>query len=241
MKTSTRLLILFSLFLFLCLNNKSFSQEVSNISFKQEGAQVVISYDLSGNEGDLFNTAPFYSIDDGNTWTKLVTVKGDLLKVSPGTEKTIYWEVLKDVTGIKGSISFKVEAVKLKERVHDKTGFLIAGEIIGGKVGYIGKKWGINGTFFIFLPHTDRNAFYLSVTHYLISREKFRWNLGPSVGLADYYYWTNWDIHSSMGLALGLTNEFQFKKFYFNIDIFCSLAEEHETPIHPTLGIGIVF
>jgi hypothetical protein len=242
------------LMILFCVSNFSFAQEVSNISFKQEGSQVVISYDLAGNEGDLFNTTAYYSIDDGKTWTKLVTVTGDLLRVGPGTGKTIYWEVLKDVTGIKGSISFKVDALKSKESVGDNKGFFIAGEILGVKLGIIGNKWGINGTFFIngrgtvkvdTTKNTSRRiAAYVSVTRKIKANNKLKWNLGPSLGFAQSYIYDSYydDTFSPLiGPAIGLTNEFQFKNRFLNIDLLLSPFEEMISPLRVTVGFGIVF
>lgn len=217
------------------------AQEVSNISFKQEGAQVVISYDIAGNPNDLFNSIAYYSIDEGKTWTQLVTVTGDLLKVGPGTGKKIYWEVLKDVTGIKGAISFKVIAVKSKEKTYDKKGFLIAGEVIGLRAGYIIKRWGICATYIISLP--DRDAGYISITRNIITREKLKWNAGPSYGRNEYSFYdsnsSSWEY--GYGPGYGLTNEIQFKKLYFNIDVLYSPWEEDLNSTYGTIGVGFVF
>jgi hypothetical protein len=211
------------------------AQEVSNISFKQEGAQVVISYDIAGNPNDLFNSIAYYSIDEGKTWTQLVTVTGDLLNVGPGSGKKIYWEVLKDVTGIKGAISFKVIAVKSKEKTYDKKGFLIAGEVVGIRAGYIIKKWGINGTYLILF----RQAGYLSLTRNIITKEKLKWNAGPFYGRVESF-----DAEASdyiFGPLYGLTNELQFKKLYFNVDLLYSPWESDQSTIFAGAGFGIVF
>jgi hypothetical protein len=226
--------ILLVFFMFFIASNL-FAQEVSNISFKQEGDKVVISYDITGKEGDLFNAIPYYSVDEGKTWTKLITVKGNLLNVAPGTDKAITWEVLKDVTGIKGAISFKVEAEKSKESIGDLKGFFIAGEAIGARTGYIFKKWGVDASC-LFYP---RVAIYLSATRNIITKGKIKWNAGASIGRVRAFD-SELD-HLAWGPLYGLTTELQYKKLYFNIDLIYSPWESKFSSFLPVAGIGFVF
>ncbi|MCX6330846.1 MAG: hypothetical protein NTZ85_15195 [Bacteroidia bacterium] len=226
--------ILLVFFMFFFASNL-LAQEVSNISFKQEGDKVVISYDITGKEGDLFNAIPYYSVDEGKTWTQLITVKGDLLNVTSGTNKTITWEVLKDVTGIKGAISFKIEAEKSKESIGDLKGFFIAGEAIGARTGYIFKKWGIDVSG-LFYP---RVTLYLSATRNIITRGKIKWNAGASIGRV-HAFDSELD-HLAWGPLYGLTTELQFKRLYFNIDLIYSPWESKFSSFLPVAGIGFVF
>ncbi len=236
-KFSSSILLVFFMF-FISIN--LLAQEVSNISFRQEGDKVVISYDITGKEGDLFNAIPYYSVNEGKTWTQLITVKGDLLNVTPGTDKTITWEVLKDVTGIKGTTSFKIEAVKSKESIGDLKGFFIAGEAIGARTGYIFKKWGIDisGLFY------PRVTMYLSATRNIITNGKIKWNAGASIGRVRAF---DYEIDSlsgggwGWGPLYGLTTELQFKRLYFNIDLIYSPWESKLSSFFPVAGIGFVF
>jgi hypothetical protein len=231
-KFSSAILLVFFMF-FISIN--LLAQEVSNISFRQEGDKVVISYDLNGKEGDLFNAIPYYSVDEGKTWTQLITVKGDLLNVTPGTNKAITWEVLKDVTGIKGAISFKIEAEKSKESIGDLKGFFIAGEAIGARTGYIFKKWGVDASC-LFYP---RVAIYLSATRNIITKGKIKWNAGASIGRVNAY---DSELgHLAWGPLYGLTTELQYKKLYFNIDLIYSAWESKFSSFLPVAGIGFVF
>jgi hypothetical protein len=236
-KLLPHLLLFFFLFLFA---GNLFAQQVSNISFKQDGDKVVISYDIDGKTGDLFNSTGYYSIDEGKNWTQLVTVTGDLVNVSPGSEKKIYWEVLKDVTGIKGSISFKVEATRSKETAFDMKGFFLAAELLGGRTGFINKKWGFSGT--ALSGFILRSAFYVSITRNIITKRGFKWNAGPLYGRIEYSFYNSDNILDwGYGPGYGITNELLIKKLYFNIDVFYSPWEEDMGTVFPTVGIGIVF
>jgi len=229
--------ILLVFFMFFLASNL-LAQEVSNISFRQEGDKVVISYDITGEKGDLFNAIPYYSVDEGKTWTRLITVKGDLLNVPPGTDKTITWEVLKDVTGIKGTTSFKIEAERSKESIGDLKGFFIAGEAIGARTGYIFKKWGIDVSC-LFYP---RVTMYLSATGNIITKGKIKWNAGASIGRVHTY---DSEIGTTGGWGwgplYGLTTELQYKRLYFNIDLIYNPWESKISSFLPVAGMGFVF
>jgi hypothetical protein len=235
-KFFSAILLVFFMFFF---TSNLLAQEISNISFRQEGDKVVISYDITGKKGDLFNAIPYYSVDEGKTWTQLITVKGDLLNVTPGTDKAITWEVLKDVTGIKGTTSFKIEAEISKESIGDLKGFFIAGEAIGARTGYIFKKWGIDASF-LFYP---RLTGYISATRNIITKTKIKWNAGASIGRVHTF---DSEINNGIGAwgwgpLYGLTTELQFKRLYFNIDLIYSPWESKISSFLPVAGIGFVF
>ncbi len=69
---------------------------VSNVSFRQEGTGIVITYDLVAGEPRPVTLRA--SGDGGNTWdVKLENISGDLGDVvAPGTGKTVVWAALKD-------------------------------------------------------------------------------------------------------------------------------------------------
>ena len=95
--------------LFLLLSLLSFSQQITNIHFEQEGKQIHIYYDLEG-EG-FFNVKVYCSEDNGNTWGKqLEKVKGAVGENQiPDKNKMIIWDVLQEREELRGNLRFKVD------------------------------------------------------------------------------------------------------------------------------------
>ena len=95
--------------LFLLLSLLSFSQQITNIHFEQEGKQIHIYYDLEG-EG-FFNVKVYCSEDNGNTWGKqLEKVKGAVGENQmPDKNKMIIWDVLQEREELSGNLRFKVD------------------------------------------------------------------------------------------------------------------------------------
>ncbi len=86
------------------------AQEISNIQVSTTDDLIVINYDLSGDENQLYDiTLDLY--DGDNKLVKASSFNGDIGKVVPGTEKTIVWNVYKDVDGLDGQIEPKIEAI----------------------------------------------------------------------------------------------------------------------------------
>mgnify|MGYP006416762605 CR=1 FL=1 len=102
--------------LFLLLSLLSFSQQITNIHFEQEGKQIHIYYDLEG-EG-FFNVKVYCSEDNGNTWGKqLEKVKGAVGENQiPDKNKMIIWDVLQEREELRGNLRFKVD-VQSENRV----------------------------------------------------------------------------------------------------------------------------
>ena len=97
-----------ALFLFI-IPILSFSQNVENIHFEQQGKNINIYYDLLGYQ--IYKVQAYCSTDNGKTWGEpLKYVNGDVgLGQIPGDNKTIIWDVLKERKNLSGNISFKVE------------------------------------------------------------------------------------------------------------------------------------
>ena len=98
------------LFLFpLCLR----AQQITNVSAMQAGKNIIVSYDLSGKQGQTFTVSLFVSENGGSTWQgPLNSVTGDKGQgINPGTGKRIIWNVLQDRDKLQGSaIAFKIRA-----------------------------------------------------------------------------------------------------------------------------------
>jgi len=85
------------------------AQQIENLAFRQEGVNVIITYDLfGGTEYNYFITV-FSSHNDYNKALKSVT--GDVgEEISPGSGKIITWEARQELGDYKGNISFKIKA-----------------------------------------------------------------------------------------------------------------------------------
>jgi formylglycine-generating enzyme len=104
-----RLLILFSMFFFLAVTAAQ-AAEVKNISSKQVGNRVQITYDLVGdeNEADVDVTV---KVGDKDYKASELHLEGDMGKVRPGSRKTLWWNVLQDFPrGLDQNVSFDVAA-----------------------------------------------------------------------------------------------------------------------------------
>ncbi|MEN6423126.1 MAG: formylglycine-generating enzyme family protein [Smithella sp.] len=107
MKRQTALLLF--IFFFLTILS-AHAAEVKNISSKQVGNRVQITYDLIGdeNEADVDVTVKVGGKDYKATELHL---EGDLGKVRPGQRKTVWWNVLQDFPrGLDQNVSFDVAA-----------------------------------------------------------------------------------------------------------------------------------
>jgi formylglycine-generating enzyme required for sulfatase activity len=99
------------LLLFCFLATNSFAQQVSNVFAKQEGKQVVISYDITGSKTtDKFEVKLFYA-QGSNEWREAAKgLSGDIgSNITGGTGKEIRWKPLDEFSKLTGSsYHFKV-------------------------------------------------------------------------------------------------------------------------------------
>ncbi|MBE0637832.1 MAG: formylglycine-generating enzyme family protein [Bacteroidales bacterium] len=99
-----------------CLCLQGFSQQITNVTARQEGKKIVVNYDISGaSSADEFEVALYCSTDGGSAFGSLVAgVSGDVgQKVKPGYSRSITWDVLADREKLQGSnIVFEVRAKK---------------------------------------------------------------------------------------------------------------------------------
>lgn len=98
-------------FFMLALPLLSFSQKVDNIHFEQEDQKIYIYYDLQG-EQDYYNIEIFCKLSEKKSWGKSLNfVSGDVgQNRTPGSNKKIRWDVLREWDDLKGNIVFKIEA-----------------------------------------------------------------------------------------------------------------------------------
>jgi tetratricopeptide (TPR) repeat protein len=92
------------------------AQKVSNVSFRQEQSNIIVSYDLETKT--TCKISLFVSIDDGKTWQgPLKKVTGDVgAKIASGNH-SIIWNVLEEFEELSGDkIKFQVRADETKSQ-----------------------------------------------------------------------------------------------------------------------------
>lgn len=88
-----------------------YAQQIENLAFRQDGGNIIITYDLIGNAENIYLITVFSSHD--NFSTPIESVMGDVgVEISPGTGKTITWDARQELGKYKGNIQFKIH-VKL--------------------------------------------------------------------------------------------------------------------------------
>jgi formylglycine-generating enzyme required for sulfatase activity len=104
-----RLTFLVSLFLLLSTFTVH-AAEVKNVSSKQVGNRVQITYDLTGDENEA-EVAVTVKVGGKDYKASELNLEGDLGKLRPGNKKTIWWNVLRDFPrGLDQNVVFDVSA-----------------------------------------------------------------------------------------------------------------------------------
>lgn len=84
------------------------AQNIQNLAFKIEGAEIRATYDLIGEVSERYTITLFSSANDFTTPLKYVI--GDVGEdVIPGTNKTILWDARREFAEYKGSINLKIK------------------------------------------------------------------------------------------------------------------------------------
>ncbi len=97
------------LFVFLGISLNITAQEISNIQLKATEDLMIIKFDLSGDEKDIYEVT-LELFNGENKPIKASSFNGDIGKVVPGKEKTIVWNVYKDVDELEGEIVPRLQA-----------------------------------------------------------------------------------------------------------------------------------
>lgn len=145
----SRLLSVFVLFIL------SFSvlqaQNISNLSFRQEGTDILITYDITAAKfNQKFNLELYVSTDGGASFTgPLQSVRGAIgTGVISGKGKKIRWAVFEEMPTFGGDIVFDIRAVVTSEGIPKKF--------------YIGYKGSYNSPLGIVAGRTGRVGYYIS-------------------------------------------------------------------------------
>ena len=110
-------IVKYILLIFLIFNNiTTYAQKVSNVTFRQEQSNIIVSYDLETKTPCKISL--FVSTDDGKTWKgPLKKVTGDVgAKITTGNH-SITWNVLEEFEELRGDkIKFQVKADETKSQ-----------------------------------------------------------------------------------------------------------------------------
>jgi formylglycine-generating enzyme required for sulfatase activity len=118
--------------IFLCFTiAQAYTQSIVNVTFKQQGETVRISYDLKdAQNGQTFNIELYCSTDGGRTYgNALKAVSGDVgEKIIGGYSKTIIWQPMQEnITTLESDkVKFKVTAA-IKSTMPDNMVFVKGG------------------------------------------------------------------------------------------------------------------
>jgi hypothetical protein len=88
------------------------AQNIANVRTEEVGDKIVIRYDIDDPKQDhLFEVALYFSKDNYTQTLRNVSGNGVGSTVSPGKDRIIIWDVLKDEKELKGEYTFEVRAL----------------------------------------------------------------------------------------------------------------------------------
>lgn len=97
-------------------------QTISDVTSRQNGSMIDVSYKLSGlssNQSVTINL--YYSLNDGGYSSSLQKVTGDIGKLIAGNGlKTITWDLISEIGSLDGNTKFKVEVLPNNDIVFPK-------------------------------------------------------------------------------------------------------------------------
>ena len=137
------------LFLFVISALSIWAENASNVRVRQEGMNIVVTYDLK----DKSSVRLLMASGTSNEYVELTAVSGDVGKtVLPGNGREIIWDPLAENDRfVAKNVRFKVEAMKnkiVKTHISGQVGYSLAPQLsYGGMIGqmYKGIGWYISG------------------------------------------------------------------------------------------------
>src|SRR5262249_15203807 len=88
------------------------AQKIENVDFTVKENVLTVTYDLLNCPPKQLYDLRLLLVDERGKQTPALSVTGDLKKQTQGTHKKIEWQVLLDMSELKGKVSVKVEIVK---------------------------------------------------------------------------------------------------------------------------------
>ena len=102
--------------LILSLNLDLLAQAITNVVARQEGGEMIVTYDLNRQLNEMDMITIELTIDNGTTWSRVSNAKGDLgINIQSGRGKTIRWLIDPEVAN--GTLKFKVNIITLSNMV----------------------------------------------------------------------------------------------------------------------------
>jgi hypothetical protein len=99
------------------ITSMGFAQRITNVTPQTVGDKIIVHYNIEDSKDEqLYEVALYSSQDKFSQALRSVSGNGVGNSVSPGSERVIIWDVLKDVSQLTGEISFEVRAL-VKSRV----------------------------------------------------------------------------------------------------------------------------
>lgn len=93
------------------------AQSITNVIPETVGSKIIVRYDIENSLPDqLYEVALYYSKDNYSKTLQNVSGNGVGVSVSPGKDRVIIWDVLKDVNELTGEYAFEVRAL-MKSKV----------------------------------------------------------------------------------------------------------------------------
>lgn len=107
------------LLLYFVIGFQLYAQRITNVHFEPFGRAVQVHYTLSRLPYDSYVTLNlFVSTNGGESFSgPLVSVQGDIGKVSSNGEKTVIWQAMDEMGQLKGDVVFELRGDVVKKRI----------------------------------------------------------------------------------------------------------------------------
>jgi hypothetical protein len=97
---------------------EGYAQRITNVTPQTVGDKIIVHYNIEDSKDEqLFEVALYFSQDKFSQALRSVSGNGVGNSVSPGTERVIIWDVLKDLSQLTGEVSFEVRALVKSELI----------------------------------------------------------------------------------------------------------------------------
>ncbi|MBU8892507.1 MAG: hypothetical protein KOO66_06990 [Bacteroidales bacterium] len=198
---------IFFLGIFILLFQSSFSQTIENIRYQREENKMKISYSIKDAKFyQIFNISIYVSMDNGENFIgPLSFVSGDVGEnITAGKNKSIYWDVFKELDVLKGEVIFDIRA-KVKKDIAKKYFVIYQGNNItpyGLKVGHVS----IVGWYVSAFANTNFNLYDY----------EFEKNMIKEYPVDQYYIVTDDKKYSRYSITVGMNYQF-LKNLYLNL------------------------
>jgi len=103
----------------------AFAQQITNLHQKIENGRIVITYDLQDNIGGIYSIN--VTAKNGDEFISPLVIAGDLNGVSPGKNKTIWWEPVLEGRELEGWQIFLIAEINIFHMIKIRSGIFEMG------------------------------------------------------------------------------------------------------------------